>query len=65
MSGQGRFGGHFVLGHVDEVAKITRIQVIDPCCTICLIKFELFGLIVTIFELSEACILVIFATSST
>lgn len=26
MSGQGRFGGHFVLGHTDEVAKITRIQ---------------------------------------
>ncbi|WP_341636924.1 riboflavin synthase [Staphylococcus casei] len=26
MSGQGRFGGHFVLGHVDEVAKVTRIQ---------------------------------------
>jgi len=26
MLGQGRFGGHFVLGHVDEVAKITRIQ---------------------------------------
>ena len=26
MSGQGRFGGHFVLGHVDEVATITRIQ---------------------------------------
>ena len=29
MSGQGRFGGHFVLGHVDEVAKITRIQASD------------------------------------
>ncbi|PHK50866.1 riboflavin synthase [Staphylococcus edaphicus] len=29
MSGQGRFGGHFVLGHVDEVAKITRIQSSD------------------------------------
>ena len=26
MSCQGRFGGHFVLGHTDEVAKITRIQ---------------------------------------
>lgn len=29
MSGQGRFGGHFVLGHVDEVAYITRIQASD------------------------------------
>lgn len=29
MSGQGRFGGHFVLGHVDEVAKIKRIQSSD------------------------------------
>ncbi|MCG7338395.1 riboflavin synthase [Staphylococcus sp. ACRSN] len=29
MSGQGRFGGHFVLGHVDEVAKITRIKASD------------------------------------
>lgn len=29
MSGQGRFGGHFVLGHVDEVAKITRVQASD------------------------------------
>lgn len=29
MSGQGRFGGHFVLGHVDEVARITRIQASD------------------------------------
>ena len=29
MSGQGRFGGHFVLGHVDEVATITRIQTSD------------------------------------
>lgn len=26
MSGSGRFGGHFVLGHTDEVARITRIQ---------------------------------------
>src|SRR5699024_9301692 len=26
MSGTGRFGGHFVLGHTDEVARITRIQ---------------------------------------
>ncbi|WP_251942753.1 riboflavin synthase [Staphylococcus sp. Marseille-Q5304] len=26
MSGNGRFGGHFVLGHVDAVAKVTRIQ---------------------------------------
>ncbi|MDW4342876.1 riboflavin synthase [Staphylococcus saprophyticus] len=29
MSGQGRFGGHFVLGHVDEVAIIKRIQSSD------------------------------------
>lgn len=29
MSGQGRFGGHFVLGHVDEVATIKRIQSSD------------------------------------
>lgn len=29
MSGQGRFGGHFVLAHVDEVARITRIQASD------------------------------------
>src|SRR5699024_777238 len=26
MSGQGRFGGHFVLGHTGEVAKITGIK---------------------------------------
>lgn len=26
MSGRGRFGGHFVLGHVDELGKVTRIK---------------------------------------
>lgn len=26
MSGNGRFGGHFVLGHVDELGKISKIK---------------------------------------
>ncbi|MBO1199956.1 riboflavin synthase [Staphylococcus simiae] len=26
MSGSGRFGGHFVLGHVDELGKISKIK---------------------------------------
>ncbi|MCY1568476.1 riboflavin synthase [Staphylococcus pettenkoferi] len=26
MSGQGRFGGHFVLGHVDDIGRISRIE---------------------------------------
>ncbi|MDU9417991.1 riboflavin synthase [Staphylococcus lloydii] len=29
MSGNGRFGGHFVLGHVDEVGTITNIKATD------------------------------------
>ncbi|MGJ5700644.1 riboflavin synthase [Staphylococcus equorum] len=67
MSGQGRFGGHFVLGHVDEVAKITRIQASDnskivtikPTAT--LIKqmvpqgsITVDGVSLTIFQLKDA-----------
>ena len=26
MSGKGRFGGHFVLGHVDELGTISKIN---------------------------------------
>ena len=26
MSGSGRFGGHFVLGHVDELGTISKIN---------------------------------------
>ena len=26
MSGNGRFGGHFVLGHVDELGTVSKIN---------------------------------------
>ncbi|MEB7810952.1 riboflavin synthase [Staphylococcus xylosus] len=67
MSGQARFGGHFVLGHVDEVAKITRIQASDNSKIVTikpttkLIKqmvsqgsITVDGVSLTIFQLKEA-----------